>query len=129
MRVVAVWTIRGRREDGSAVNLAALPQQRVAHSALDLDPQGAASFYFRVKPKVKGGGRKLLRRSAELRRWIRGTDFDNLDLLPADSRIAALTSTSMAAGVLPNGSLSSLPTGRRVRRGHSRLPSVGVAGE
>ena len=26
----------------------------------DLDPQGAASFYFRVKPKVKGGSEALI---------------------------------------------------------------------
>jgi cellulose biosynthesis protein BcsQ len=86
MRVVAVWTIKGGvGKTAAAVNLAALAAAEGWRTLLwDLDPQGAASFYFRVKPKVKGGGRKLLRRSAELRRWIRGTDFDNLDLLPAD---------------------------------------------
>ncbi len=51
----------------------------------DLDPQGAATFYFRIKPKVKGGGKALVRRppgtSTEV---VKGSDYDNLDLVPAD---------------------------------------------
>lgn len=86
MRTVAVWTIKGGvGKTAAAVNLAALAAGDGWRTLLwDLDPQGAASFYFRVKAKVKGGGRELLRRSLELRRWTRGTDFDGLDLLPAD---------------------------------------------
>ena len=38
----------------------------------DLDPQGAASFYLRVKPKVKGGFEKLLSRSSGLLSAIAG---------------------------------------------------------
>jgi chromosome partitioning protein len=37
-----------------------------------------------VRPRVKGGGKALIRGSRELDAAIRGTDFDNLDLLPAD---------------------------------------------
>jgi chromosome partitioning protein len=86
MRVVAIWTIKGGvGKTAAAVNLAALAANEGVRTLLwDLDPQGAASFYFRIKAKVKGGGRRLLRRSLDLRRWIRATDFDNLDLLPAD---------------------------------------------
>jgi cellulose biosynthesis protein BcsQ len=50
----------------------------------DLDPQGAASFMFRVKPKVKGGGKALISGKRPLDDAIKGTDFDNLDLIPAD---------------------------------------------
>ena len=50
----------------------------------DLDPQGAASFLFRVKPRVKGGGKGLIQGRRPLDGAIKGTDFDNLDLLPAD---------------------------------------------
>ena len=50
----------------------------------DLDPQGAASFMFRVKPRVKGGGKALIRGTRALDDAIKGTDFDNLDLIPAD---------------------------------------------
>jgi chromosome partitioning protein len=50
----------------------------------DLDPQAAASYLLRVRPRVKGGGKALIRGSRELDAAIKGTDFENLDLLPAD---------------------------------------------
>ena len=50
----------------------------------DLDPQGAATFLFRVRPKVKGGGRKLVRRRRDPLDAVKGTDTEGLDLLPAD---------------------------------------------
>ncbi|NLC70075.1 MAG: hypothetical protein GX751_01815 [Desulfuromonadaceae bacterium] len=50
----------------------------------DLDPQVAATFYFRVKPKIKGGGKNLFRGKPDLTGLVKGTDFENLDLLPAD---------------------------------------------
>ncbi len=88
MRVFAVYNIKGGvGKTASAVNLsflAALSGARVL--VWDLDPQGAASFYFRIKPKIKGGGEKLLRKKnrKKLEREIRGTDFEGLDLVPAD---------------------------------------------
>jgi chromosome partitioning protein len=39
---------------------------------------------FRVKPRVKGGGRALISGKRQLDDAIKGTDFDNLDLIPAD---------------------------------------------
>jgi cellulose biosynthesis protein BcsQ len=50
----------------------------------DLEPQGASSFYFRVKPKLKGGGEALISGKSELEGLIKATDFAHLDLLPAD---------------------------------------------
>jgi cellulose biosynthesis protein BcsQ len=50
----------------------------------DLDPQGASTFLFRVKPKVKGGGHRLVRGKSEVVPLIKGTDHERLDLLPAD---------------------------------------------
>ena len=49
----------------------------------DLDPQGAASFYYRIKPKIKGGADKLLA-ERDLDNVIKGTDIPGLDLIPAD---------------------------------------------
>ena len=86
MTIVAVYNIKGGvGKTAAAVNLAYL-SARYGHRTLiwDLDPQGAASYYFRVKPKVKGGGWKLLNRPGKLERAIRGTDYTGLDLLPAD---------------------------------------------
>ena len=51
----------------------------------DLDPQGASTYLFRVKPKIKGGGDEArARQDATSTRQIKGTDTEGLDLLPAD---------------------------------------------
>src|SRR5262249_48303044 len=50
----------------------------------DLDPQAAASFLFRVRPRVKGGGKALIAGRRPVDDAIKATDFENLDLLPAD---------------------------------------------
>jgi cellulose biosynthesis protein BcsQ len=39
---------------------------------------------FRVKPKVKGGGKALVKGTLPLDDAVKGTDYDNLDLIPAD---------------------------------------------
>jgi cellulose biosynthesis protein BcsQ len=86
MRVIATYNIKGGvGKTSTAVNLAYLSALGGARTLLwDLDPQGAASFLFRIKPKIKGGGRALVRRTTGVDRAIKGTDFDALDLLPAD---------------------------------------------
>ena len=50
----------------------------------DLDPQAAARFLFRVRPRVKGGGKALIAGKRPVDDAIKATDFENLDLLPAD---------------------------------------------
>ena len=50
----------------------------------DLDPQGGSTYLFRVKPKVRGGGDKLVALKSDVDRLIKGTDHPGLDLLPAD---------------------------------------------
>jgi cellulose biosynthesis protein BcsQ len=50
----------------------------------DLDPQGAASYYFRVKPKVKGGARRLINEKRQVADFIKASNFENLELMPAD---------------------------------------------
>ena len=84
MAIIASYNIKGGvGKTAAAVNLAYLAAAEGASTLIwDLDPQGAASYYFRVKPKVKGGGRKVLQGAVEDR--IKGTDFPDLDLLPAD---------------------------------------------
>ena len=69
----------------AAVNLAALAARAGARTLLwDLDPQGGATYLFRVKPKVRGGAGKLLTRATEAASVIKATDEPGLDLLPAD---------------------------------------------
>jgi cellulose biosynthesis protein BcsQ len=86
MRVFAAYNIKGGvGKTATAVNLAYLSAREGVRTLVwDLDPQGAATFYFRVKAKVKGGGKGLIEGRRELDHLIRGTDFEYLDLLPAD---------------------------------------------
>lgn len=86
MKVVATYNIKGGvGKTSAAVNVAALAALDGLRTLLwDLDPQGAASFLFRVRPKVRGGGRKLVRGRSDVTEVLRGTDVEGLDLLPAD---------------------------------------------
>jgi chromosome partitioning protein len=86
VRVAATYNIKGGvGKTSAAVNLAALAAQDGLRTLLwDLDPQGAASFLFRVRPKIKGGGGKLVRGRSDVTDLLRGTDVEGLDLLPAD---------------------------------------------
>src|SRR6202035_622818 len=86
MRTYATYNIKGGvGKTTTAVNLGYLAAEAGLRTVLwDLDPQGAASFMFRVKPRVKGGGRALISGKRPLDDAIKGTDFDNLDLIPAD---------------------------------------------
>jgi cellulose biosynthesis protein BcsQ len=86
MKIIACYNIKGGvGKTATAVNLAYLCAHE-GHATLmwDLDPQAAASFYFRIKPRVKGGGRHLLRRKGALDDAIKATDHARLDLIPAD---------------------------------------------
>ena len=86
MKVLATYNIKGGVGKTSvAVNTAALAAREGIRTLLwDLDPQGAATFLFRVKPKVRGGVRKLIDRRTDVEGMLKGTDIEGLDLLPAD---------------------------------------------
>ena len=87
MRIVALFSIKGGvGKTAAAVNLAYIAARSFFRTLVwDLDPQAASSFYFRVKPRVKGGVQKLLRRKRSTSHYIKGTNYDNLDLLPSDT--------------------------------------------
>ena len=86
MKIYATYNIKGGvGKTSAAVNLAHLAARSGDNVLLwDLDPQGAATFLFRVRPRVRGGVKALIRGRTSLDALIKGTDFDNLDLLPAD---------------------------------------------
>jgi cellulose biosynthesis protein BcsQ len=85
MKTIATYSIKGGvGKTSAAVNLGALAAADGLRTVLwDLDPQGAASYLLRIKPKVKGGGRRLIRDRDPLE-VMKGTDVEGLDLLPAD---------------------------------------------
>jgi cellulose biosynthesis protein BcsQ len=86
VRSFALYSIKGGvGKTATAVNLAFLSARAGNRTLLwDLDPQGASSFYFRVRPEV-AKPRKLLRGKRGLDRAIKGSDYERLDLLPADA--------------------------------------------
>lgn len=86
MKVIACYNIKGGvGKTAATVNLAyCAAQEGVRTLVWDLDPQGAASFYFRIKPKIKKGGKGLLSSKKMLNDVIKGTDYQHLDLVPAD---------------------------------------------
>ncbi len=83
---LATYNIKGGvGKTSTAVNLAYLAACDGHRTLLwDIDPQGASTYLFRIEPSIEGGGRRLVRLRSPVRRLIRGTDFELLDLLPAD---------------------------------------------
>ena len=86
MKVVATYNIKGGvGKTSAAVNIAYLAARGGLRTLIwDLDPQGSATYLFRVKPKVKGGGTAIVAGRRTVHDAIKGTDFDHLDLIPAD---------------------------------------------
>ncbi len=86
MKIYATYNVKGGvGKTSAAVNLAYLASLEGRSTLLwDLDPQAAATFLFRIRPRVKGGSKALVRGVRPLDAAIKGTDFDHLDLLPAD---------------------------------------------
>ena len=86
MKTLATYNIKGGvGKTASAVNLAYLAARDGLRTLLwDLDPQGAASYLLRIRPRVKGGGKALVRGKRSLEEAVKVTEFDGLDLVPAD---------------------------------------------
>lgn len=85
MQIIALYSIKGGvGKTAACVNLAYLAARGSGPTLLcDLDPQGSSSFYFRIRPKARFSGKQFLQGGRRLDRAIRGTDFPDLDLLPA----------------------------------------------
>ena len=92
MRVFALHSIKGGvGKTASAVNLAYLSSLDGSRTLLwDLDPQAAATFYLRLRPKVGARVRRLVGGAVPVSELIRETDYPGLDLIPGDFRYRKL---------------------------------------
>ncbi len=86
MKIISAYSIKGGvGKTALAVNLAfALCKSGYRTLLLDLDPQGAAAFYFRVSDAEKFKMRDVQSMADGLRRNIRESDFPGLDIIPSN---------------------------------------------
>jgi len=86
VKILSSYSIKGGvGKTALAVNLAfALREAGHRILLLDLDPQGAASFYFRVDSAPKFRMRDTKSLIDGLRRNIRESDFHGLDIIPSN---------------------------------------------
>ena len=86
MKTLATYSIKGGvGKTTSAVNLAYEAARSGVRVLLwDLDPQGAATFFFRVKPFVDGGAKRMIGAKGSLVASIHTTNYPGLDIVPAD---------------------------------------------
>lgn len=85
MQTIGFYSIKGGvGKTAACVNLAYLAAGGGKKTLLsDLDPQGSATFYFRIRSPQELTTKVLLKRKEKLFQAVKATDFKFLDLLPA----------------------------------------------
>ncbi|WP_424985214.1 ParA family protein [Microbulbifer sp. S227A] len=86
MKIIACYSNKGGvGKTATAVNLAHAFAEAGSRTLMcDLDPQGASSYYFRVKASKKLKDTSFFKDVERFTGAIRASDFDNLDILPAN---------------------------------------------
>lgn len=86
MKTFALYNMKGGvGKTASCVNLAYQSAIEGNVTLLwDLDPQGAATFYLQLKPKIKGGAGQLFEKNSSIHQFIKSTHYSRLDVLPSD---------------------------------------------
>jgi cellulose biosynthesis protein BcsQ len=133
VKVLATYSIKGGvGKTTSAVNLAreaAISGSRVL--VWDLDPQGAATFFFRIRPKVKGGTERLVSSKGDLAEHVRASDLPGVHVVPADFSLRHLD-LHLDGSKRPTERLASLLKGVESRYDVAFLdcpPSISLASE
>lgn len=86
MFVISLYNLKGGvGKTSSCVNFSYMAAKDGYKTLIwDLDPQGAASFYYKALPKQKSAARKLIEHDITLADAILATGYENLDIIPAD---------------------------------------------
>ncbi len=86
MNVLALFNIKGGvGKTSTAVNLAFLAAQDGLRTLLwDLDPQGASTYTYRIRARIRSREGDFLHDVDGLEASIKASDYEGLDLLPAD---------------------------------------------
>jgi cellulose biosynthesis protein BcsQ len=86
MFVIALYNLKGGvGKTASCVNLAHLAANDGYRTLLwDLDPQGASSYYYKTQANSKSGIKKLLDKSVSLDELVQMSEYEYLDIIPAD---------------------------------------------
>jgi len=81
--VIAIYNIKGGvGKTSTTINLAFNASKKHKVLVWDLDPQGASTFY--LEKKVKDRNMIFKAEKKGLSKFIKKTNFDNIDLIPAD---------------------------------------------
>lgn len=85
MKIIACYSLKGGvGKTATAVNIAWFAAQSGLRTLLvDMDAQGASSFYFKVKSKKKPWADRFFHSYEELLKHVKGSQYDNLDVIPA----------------------------------------------
>ncbi len=85
MKKIALYSIKGGvGKTAAAVNLSYLASKDGYNTILcDLDPQGASTYYFRIRASKNFNTNKFIKGGKHIDKNIKGTDYPNLDLLPS----------------------------------------------
>ena len=85
MKKIAIYSMKGGvGKTAASVNLSYLAAADGFNTLLcDLDPQGASTYYFRIRASKNFNTNKFIRGGKHIDKNIKGTDFPNLDLLPS----------------------------------------------
>jgi len=85
MKKIAIYSMKGGvGKTAAAVNLSYLAASEGSSTLLcDLDPQGASTYYFRIRASKNFNTNKFIKGGKNIDKNIKGTDFSNLDLLPS----------------------------------------------
>ena len=87
MITVALYNLKGGvGKTASCVNFAYLAAGDGFKTLLwDIDPQGSTTYYYKIKPKDIQGIKKLLSKDANVEAAIMSTNYENLEIIPADA--------------------------------------------